>query len=575
MNHARPILILVLILSFSAFSSQAQSRTAANKLGKTGGSISGRVTVHGKGLADVTVTVQTGGFGQGQDQNSPQATTDVDGKYRISDVPIGSYFVMPVAPVYTIAGASRLMPAVSAVVITGNETIDNIDFALVRGGVVTGKVADADSRPIIDQAVILQNVDNNQQRGGPPPMPRGSFRTDDRGVYRIYGIPAGHYTVSVGANQRFSAFSTVMGQQAYKQTFHPGVTDQSQATTIEVSEGTEVPNVDITVGRTIDEYSASGVVLDSSTNAPVPNLGFTLSVLAGGGNRQRAMGLMSLPVVSDSNGQFRIDNMPPGRYQVAVAPQSGAGMFGQSAPFDVVNQDVTGIQVSAIRGASLGGVVTLDGNQQDPSILGDLFQFQVQVFVQSSGNRGFGGAEAAASAQTVPLNGDGTFQVNGLPAGSARLSLMAQDPAMQGEFKLLRVERTGAAQMQVVTVNSGDNITDVRLVAAYADATVIGQVQMQNGTLSPGSRVFARLSSVGQGGGRGAPNGGMANVDERGRFLIQNVPAGNYNLIVTAMVRGQGRERGQISAQQAVTAIEGQVANVTVALDLGQNPPKP
>jgi hypothetical protein len=286
------------------------------------------------------------------------------------------------------------------------------------------------------------------------------------------------------------------------------------------------------------------------------------------------MGLMSLPVVSDSNGQFRIDNMPPGRYQVAVAPQSGAGMFGQSAPFDVVNQDVTGIQVSAIRGASLAGVVTLDGDLQDPSILGDLFQFQVQVFVQSSGNRGFGGAEAAASAQTVPLNGDGTFQVNGLPAGVAMLSLMAQDPSLQGEFKLLRIERTGA-QMRGVTVNSGDNITDVRLVAAYADAIVIGQVQMQNGTLPPGSRVFARLSPVGQGGGRGAPNQGMANVDERGRFLIQNVPAGNYNLIVNAMVPGQGRGRGQVSAQQAVTAIEGQVANVTVALDLGQNPPKP
>src|SRR6266481_2321786 len=143
MNHARPFFILVLILSFSAFSSRAQSRTAA-KLGKTGGSISGRVTVHGKGLADVTVTVRAGGFGQVQDQNSLQATTDVDGKYRISDVPIGSYFVMPVPPVYTIPGASRLTSAASAVVITGNETIDNIDFSLVRGGVVTGKVTDAD-----------------------------------------------------------------------------------------------------------------------------------------------------------------------------------------------------------------------------------------------------------------------------------------------------------------------------------------------------------------------------------------------------------------------------------------------
>jgi Carboxypeptidase regulatory-like domain len=578
MNPVRQILFLVLVFSFSAFSFRAQSPAKPGLARKSGGTISGQVTVHGKGLPGVAVTLRAGGFGQPQNQTAPQATTDADGKYRITDIPIGSYVVMPVAPVYTVPGASRLTAASDAVVITGNETIDNIDFSLVRGGVVTGKVADTDGRPVIDQAVALQNVDYTQQRGGGPPMPMGSFRTDDRGVYRIYGVPAGHYTVSVGAQQRFSAYQTVMGQQAYKQTFHPDVTDQSKATTLEVTEGAEVSTVDITVGRTIDEYSVSGVVLDSSTNAPLPNVGFSLSVLAGGGNRQRSMGLMSLPVVSDSSGQFRIDNVPPGKYQVAVAPQSGAGMFGQSAAFDVINQDVTGIQVSAVRGASLSGIVSLDSSPQDPSIVSELLQFQVQVFVQAPGNRGFGGAEAAASMQTVPLNGDGSFQINGLPVGTARLSLLAQDPTLQGTFKLLRIERSGTAQMQGVNVNSGDNITDVRLVAAYADAIVIGQVKMQNGALPAGSRVVARLSPVGQ--GRGVPNGGMANVDERGRFLVQNVPAGNYSLTVSAMQdqgggRGRGRGPGSVSAQQNVTAIEGQVANVTVVLDLGQNPPNP
>jgi len=584
MNPVRLILTLALVVSFSVFDLLAQSPAKSALAGKSGGVISGRVTVHGKGLSGVIVTLQTGGFGQTQAQ-APQATTDADGKYRITDIPIGSYMVMPVAPVYTVPGASRLTSATDAVVITGNETVDNIDFSLIRGGVVTGKVTDTDSRPVIDQSVFLQSVDNNQQPGGfgPRPLPVGSFRTDDRGVYRIYGIPAGHYVVSVGAQQRFSAFSTVLGQQAYKQTYNPDVTDQSHATPFEVTEGAEVSNVDITVGRTIDEYSASGVVLDSSTNTPVPNVGFSLSILAGGGDRQRAMGLMSLPIISDSSGQFRIDNLPAGRYQVSVAPQSGAGMFGQSSPFDVINQDVTGIQVSAIKGASLAGTVALDGNQQqDPSILGELLQFQIQVFVQAAGNRGFGGAEMAASAQTVPLNGDGSFQINGLPAGTARLSLLAQDPTLQGAFKLLRIERTGAVQTRGVTVNSGDNITDVRLVAAYADATVVGQVRYQNGTLTPGTRVFARLSAVGQGQGRFGPNQGMANVDERGRFLIQNVPAGSYTLIVNAAAPGQvgGRGRGgrggtSVSAQQTVNAIEGQVANVTLTLDLGQNPPNP
>src|SRR4030095_15497648 len=123
-----------------------------------------------------------------------------------------------------------------------------------------------------------------------------SFRPDDRGVYRIYGVPAGKYVVSIGAQQRFSAFTTVNGQQAYKQTFHPDVADQSQDTTFEVAEGAEVSNIDITVGRTIDEYSASGVVVDSSSNAPVPNVGFSLSVIAGGGNLTRSTVLMSVRI---------------------------------------------------------------------------------------------------------------------------------------------------------------------------------------------------------------------------------------------------------------------------------------
>jgi hypothetical protein len=186
---------------------------------------------------------------------------------------------------------------------------------------------------------------------------------------------------------------------------------------------------------------------------------------------------------------------------------------------------------------------------------------------------------SALSSQAVPLSGDGSFQVNGLAAGTVRFSLMAQDPTLQGAFKLLRIERTGVNQTRGVAVKSGDNITDVRLVAAYADATVMGLVKFQNGTLAPGSRVFARLSSAAAGQGRGVPNGGMANVDERGRFLIQNVPAGNYTLIVQAMLVGQRGGRGgrgqQVSAQQSVTALEGQNANVTVVLDLAQTPPAP
>src|SRR5207247_2631754 len=143
--------------------------------------------------------------------------TDADGKYRIADVPMGSWYVTPVAPVYTVPGASRITTTNDAVVITGGENVDGIDFSLVKGGVVTGKVTDADGLPIIEQVISIQNVDSAQQPGSRQNGPMGNFRTDDRGVYRIYGIPAGHYTISVGAARRFSALSTIDGQVAYQQ----------------------------------------------------------------------------------------------------------------------------------------------------------------------------------------------------------------------------------------------------------------------------------------------------------------------------------------------------------------------
>ena len=577
MKYARSAAI---ILALSSCAHAAFAQTTAVKAANKSGVIAGHVTAHGKGLPDVTVTLLSTGFG-GQGQDLPQAKTDAEGNYRITDIPVGSYIVAPVAPVYVVPGAGRATFARDPVVITGGETVDGIDFSLVRGGVVTGKVLDTAGNPIIEQNVSLQSADQTAGPGGGGfgggGFAGGSARTDDRGIYRIYGVPAGRFYVSVGAQQRLTAYSTVMGQQAYKQTFYPDATDSSSATVVEVAEGDETKGIDITVGNTVEEYSVSGQVVDKSTNAPVPNVGFTLSVLAGGGNRQRAMGLMTLPVFSDAAGQFRIDNVPAGSYVISLSPQTSNGMSGQSSSFQVINQDVTGVVVQAVSGASLSGFVALDGNQ-DPSILSELMQFQVQIFVQGDGN----GANAA-SVQTVPLNPDGSFQFSGLPAGNARLSLVPQDASLQGMFKLLRTELNGVQQQRGIPLNLGDQLGGVRLVAAYADGIVEGTVRFQNGTLPPGARVFARLTPAGQQTqGRGA-NLGAANVDSRGNFIIQNVPAGSYNLTVTVFAApvGRGRPRQQpqqpISTQQQVMVNEGQVSNVTVVLDLGQNqaPPTP
>mgnify|MGYP003694673385 CR=1 FL=1 len=78
------------------------------------------------------------------------------------------------------------------------EVITKIDFALVRGGVVTGRITDADGHPLIGEhvSVLLKDAPATARQM----MMFGGSRnqTDDRGVYRVYGLSPGSYKVSVG-----------------------------------------------------------------------------------------------------------------------------------------------------------------------------------------------------------------------------------------------------------------------------------------------------------------------------------------------------------------------------------------
>src|SRR5215217_8846383 len=63
------------------------------------GSISGRVTIKEKGAAGVAVLLRKSEF-MNPFEPLPRATTDQDGFYRLANVPLGSYEVLPAAPAF-------------------------------------------------------------------------------------------------------------------------------------------------------------------------------------------------------------------------------------------------------------------------------------------------------------------------------------------------------------------------------------------------------------------------------------------------------------------------------------------
>ena len=244
---------ILVIFSVAVCSS---SQTASEKAST--GSISGKITNKEKGVAGIVVFAQ--------EQNVPRVTrthrgtTDSTGSYRISNLPAGSYIISPVTPSFALEDE---VPNTSVVVSEG-ETVEAINFSLVPGGVITGKISDADGKPLIEQYVTVLPIDATYIDG----RFVGSLHTDDRGIYRAFGLRRGKYKVSVGQNESLPGGS----RPAYQQTFYPSVTDISKATVIEVTPGSETTNVDIVVGRPVATFKVSGRILDAETGKPLLNI---------------------------------------------------------------------------------------------------------------------------------------------------------------------------------------------------------------------------------------------------------------------------------------------------------------
>ena len=156
---------------------------------KGSGSISGTVTLGGKPAKGVPVVVWVNINGPGQKPPFSTATTDEEGRYLISGLPAGKYSVAPYQPANSLPERTMFDLGSKSVTLNDNESASAIDFNLAAGSVITGRVVGPDGRPLIEQRITLESLENKQTFGGL--MGNEMYRTDDRGIYRIYGLPAG------------------------------------------------------------------------------------------------------------------------------------------------------------------------------------------------------------------------------------------------------------------------------------------------------------------------------------------------------------------------------------------------
>src|SRR5262249_50353338 len=151
--------------------------------------------------------------------------------------------------------------------------------------------------------------------------------------YRIYGLPAGRYHVSVGSTD--SGFGTNSNHVVYPLTFYGATSDPNKATVVELQEASEASNIDIRVGRAGNSFTASGRIVDES-GQPLPGVRVTWGPARE--NQPFYGGFIGPP--SGARGEFRVEGLERGRYGVSISTTyDSSSYYGEPVFFNVTDSD--------------------------------------------------------------------------------------------------------------------------------------------------------------------------------------------------------------------------------------------
>lgn len=341
------ILLTVALSSLCVMAQAQQPSTPKNKPEPETpgtGAIKGRVVNEsGQPLQNAIVWINPSGGGRSHEA----VATDREGNFSMEGLePKLSYSVYASMPAYTELPRESKPNTPPPTYRVG----DSVTLTLTKGGVITGKVTNAVGEPLIGilvRAEMIVRTPNGRRLANGQSRER---ETDDRGVYRLYGLPAGQYVVRAGGAGMSYSSATVDPFDTDVPTFAPSST-RDTASEISVRVGDETTGIDITYrheqGRTI-----SGVVAGASD-------AFNVNLTAVGDGVVPWSGTL----YPDTNGRsFSFVGIAEGDYDLYASSYSNTRESGLSEVkrIRVRGADVTGIELIPRPLGSVAGRVVLE-----------------------------------------------------------------------------------------------------------------------------------------------------------------------------------------------------------------------
>jgi len=478
--------------------------------------------------------------------------TDEGGRFTFANLPSGRFIVTASKDgwIATTYGSKQPEHAGTAILAKAGQRSD-VRIRLAHGAVIAGTLVDPTGQPSIGTTVraIRYLLRNGERRAG---SSRASAITDDRGEYRIYGLPPGDYIV--GASWR-PAFLGAQGQElrlttdvdvrdaraptraaevppqtvALASTFYPGTTAPALAAVLRLAKGEERDGVDMAL-QIVPTSHVDGTIVLPSSGVLLP--GMKVSLMATGQVAFPGLpfdGYRTAAIAPD--GSFAFADVLPGRYTVLArtrVPAEPATPRGQpqilwaSADISVDGDNVSGLVLALAPGMTIAGQIQFDGTSLTPPT--DRSAVRVTLQPVLSGDA----VSVLPAGATVDANGH--FVLTGVTPGRYRLSA-----SFPGSGK---PDGWNVRSAVVGTVDAFDTPFDVQpnqnignAVITFSDhvSQLAGRLQDPTGAGAPGYSVIIfpadqslwtaesrRIQSV------------RPSID--GAFRFGNLPPGDYRL---------------------------------------------
>ena len=324
--------------------------------------IAGTVTMAGGVQPARKVRVSLSGA---ETRGGRSVTTDDQGRFSFTALPAGRYTLSASKPGHVSVTFGQRRPGGPG---TPIQLSDGQKFQatlqIPKGSVITGTVLDENGEPAPQTGVRVMRV--IVQNGRRSLQANNSGTSDDRGIYRVFGLLPGDYVVcATPRNTGMGDFERVQVEmQALQQTFetvsrtdaeqaraigeriqalqgvappaedstpppgyapvcYPGTVSPSSATPVMLGIGEERPGVDFQL-QLAPLTRIEGTVVNS-TGAQLREITVTLS-----DPQQVGFTVGNITARADSEGRFRLTNVPPGQYRISaramIAPTRDAAL---------------------------------------------------------------------------------------------------------------------------------------------------------------------------------------------------------------------------------------------------------